>query len=45
VVFVVGFCAALVLQTQPDQQQTIREIFSLLAKRSDNVCNFLEGGR
>ena len=32
-------------QTQPEQQQTVREIFGLLSKRSDNVCNFLEGGR
>ena len=26
------------------QQSIIREIFSLLSKRSDSVCNFLEGG-
>jgi AP-3 complex subunit sigma len=26
------------------QQAIVRETFSLLAKRSDNVCNFLEGG-
>lgn len=39
------FLPSMSLQTQADQQQTIREIFSLLAKRSDNVCNFLEGGR
>jgi len=32
-----------ILQSQDQQQQTIREIFSLLAKRSDNLCNFLEG--
>ena len=32
-------------QSQDDQQKTVREIFSLLAKRSDAVCNFLEGGR
>lgn len=27
------------------QQQLVREIFTLLSKRSDSVCNFLEGGR
>ena len=26
------------------QQAIIRELFSLLSKRSDSVCNFLEGG-
>jgi len=26
------------------QQQIIRETFSLVSKRDDNVCNFLEGG-
>ncbi|KJE92829.1 AP-3 complex subunit sigma-1 [Capsaspora owczarzaki ATCC 30864] len=26
------------------QQQIIRETFFLVSKRSDNVCNFLEGG-
>ncbi len=33
------------LQTEDAQQGLVREIFSLLAKRSDAVCNFLEGGR
>lgn len=32
------------LVTEDQQQSLIREIFSLLAKRSDSVCNFLEGG-
>jgi len=26
------------------QQAIVRELFSLLSKRSDSVCNFLEGG-
>ncbi len=30
--------------TEAVQQGIVREIFSLLSKRSDNVCNFLEGG-
>ena len=25
------------------QQQIIREVFQLVSKRSDHVCNFLEG--
>ena len=33
------------LQNEDQQQQVVREIFSLLSKRSDAVCNFLEGGR
>lgn len=33
------------LQTEEQQQTVVREIFSLLSKRSDAVCNFLEGGR
>lgn len=33
------------LQNEDQQQQIVREIFSLLSKRSDAVCNFLEGGR
>ena len=32
-------------QNEDQQQAVVREIFSLLAKRSDAVCNFLEGGR
>ena len=32
-------------QNEDQQQAVVREIFSLLAKRSDTVCNFLEGGR
>lgn len=32
-------------QTEDQQQAVVREIFSLLSKRSDAVCNFLEGGR
>jgi AP-3 complex subunit sigma len=31
--------------TEEAQQGLVREIFSLLSKRSDTVCNFLEGGR
>lgn len=27
-----------------DQQMTIKEIFQLVSKRPDTVCNFLEGG-
>lgn len=34
-----------VLQTEEQQQALVREIFSLLSKRTDAVCNFLEGGR
>ncbi len=30
--------------TENVQQGIVREVFSLLSKRSDNVCNFLEGG-
>jgi len=33
------------LQTEDQQQALVREIFSLLSKRTDAVCNFLEGGR
>ena len=32
------------LPTEDQQQAVVREIFSLLSKRSDAVCNFLEGG-
>jgi hypothetical protein len=32
-------------QTEDQQQALVREIFSLLSKRTDAVCNFLEGGR
>ena len=32
-------------QNEDQQQAVVREIFSLLGKRSDAVCNFLEGGR
>jgi len=37
--------ALLLAQTEDQQQAVVREIFSLLSKRSDAVCNFLEGGR
>jgi hypothetical protein len=37
--------AAAPTQNEDQQQAVVREIFSLLAKRSDAVCNFLEGGR
>jgi len=30
--------------SEDQQQAVIREIYSLLSKRSDAVCNFLEGG-
>lgn len=30
-------------QDEATQQQVIREIFSLVSKRPDTVCNFLEG--
>jgi hypothetical protein len=33
------------MQTEDQQQALVREIFSLLSKRTDAVCNFLEGGR
>lgn len=32
-------------QSLAQQQQLVREIFLLVSKRSDTVCNFLEGGR
>lgn len=32
------------MQTEDQQQALVREIFSVLSKRTDNVCNFLEGG-
>jgi len=31
-------------QTEEEQQKVVREVYSLLSKRSDAVCNFLEGG-
>ena len=33
------------MQSEDQQQAVIREVYSLLSKRSDAVCNFLEGGR
>ncbi|CAF0904712.1 unnamed protein product [Didymodactylos carnosus] len=30
--------------TEDIQQQIVREIYHLVSKRDDNVCNFLEGG-
>jgi hypothetical protein len=33
------------LQTEDQQQGLVREIFSILSKRTDAVCNFVEGGR
>lgn len=31
------------LQSEDQQQALVREVFSLLSKRSDSVCNFIEG--
>jgi len=31
-------------QTVDQEQKIIREVFQLIAKRSDRLCNFLEGG-
>ncbi len=33
------------IQKESLQQQLIREIFSLVSKRSESVCNFLDGSR
>eukprot|EP01126_Amoeba_proteus_P046945 TRINITY_DN5330_c0_g1_i5.p1 TRINITY_DN5330_c0_g1~~TRINITY_DN5330_c0_g1_i5.p1 ORF type:complete len:169 (+),score=27.14 TRINITY_DN5330_c0_g1_i5:98-604(+) len=30
---------------EPKQQSIIREIFKLISKRGEHMCNFLEGGR
>ncbi len=35
----------LILQTEAEQQQIVKETFQLVSKREDHVCNFLEGGR
>ena len=32
------------LQTDDQQQKYLREVFNLIVKRDDSLCNFLEGG-
>ena len=31
------------LQTEDEQQSIIKEVFHLVSRRDDSVCNFLEG--
>lgn len=34
-----------VVQEEIEEAAVVREVFGLVSNRSDNVCNFLEGGR
>lgn len=31
-------------QSEDEQQKIVKEVFHLVSRRDDDVCNFLEGG-